>query len=77
MYASNENFQNQNLYTHTGDRNTNKEVVIVTGRSSMIGSSLILKQLTSILSASTSVLFFGVADYGRITIETQMGLPEI
>jgi len=43
----------------------------------MIGSSLILKQLTSILSASTSVLFFGVADYGRITIETEMEFPEI
>jgi len=57
MYASNKYFQNQNSHTDTGDRNNNREVIIVTGSSGMIGSALIHKQPTSTLSASTSVLF--------------------
>jgi len=43
METSNKNVQNQNSHTEIGVHNTNKEVVIVTGSSGMIGSALIHK----------------------------------
>ena len=43
MELSDKNLQNQNSNTHIGDRNSNKELIIVTGSSGLIGSALIHK----------------------------------
>jgi len=43
METSIKNAQNQNSHTDTGDRNNNKELIIVSGSSGMIGSALIHK----------------------------------
>ncbi len=43
METSIKNLQHQNLHTNTGDRNTKKELIIVSGSSGLIGSALIHK----------------------------------
>lgn len=41
METSIKNLQNQNLHTDTGDRNTNKEIIIISGSSGLIATGLI------------------------------------
>ncbi|NDP22115.1 MAG: NAD(P)-dependent oxidoreductase [Paludibacter sp.] len=43
MELQDKNLQNQNSNANIGERNSNKELIIVTGSSGMIGSALIHK----------------------------------